>query len=75
MADICDDADKNSEALLAASIANARLKAAHVGHRYFEVCQFCDGPTENGMPYCDADCKDEHKRQLAITDRQFARSI
>ncbi len=74
MADICDDADKNAQSLLDASIANARLKAAHVGHRWFEVCQFCEAPTVDGMPYCDDDCLHDHQRELALVAKRFAKS-
>lgn len=74
MADICDDAEKNAQSILEASIANARLQAARVAPRWFEVCQFCAEPTADGMPYCDDDCRCDHRRELAVVAKQYAKS-
>lgn len=74
MADMCDEADKSSQALLDASIANARLKLARIKPRWFEACQFCAESTVDGLPYCDDDCKNDHRHELSVLAKQFDRS-
>lgn len=54
MADIADLAQEDMERE-AAAVFSARKPAGPVpdGH-----CHYCDEPVLDGMPFCDADCRD-----------------
>ena len=72
MSDFIDETDAREQFFLDAAIKNARDKAATVGQKWFETCQFCGDLTEGGAAYCSDDCLVDAKREQAVRDRQFA---
>ena len=68
MADIADQADIQNEAALTAAMQYRKPAGPVPNGR----CHNCAAPLAEGLPYCDADCRDDHQERVAAARRRGA---